>query len=324
GVDPNRLVVAILHCHLTLSVGTQPGVLLPPNLRQTTGKQVGVGDWRRHQLGRLVAGKPEHHSLIARALLFLLHPAGDVLRLTLDGDHHAAGVAVESHCAVGVADPADGASNDLRNLGIAGRGDFAGDDCKPSLDQRLDCNPRVHILRDEGIQHSVADLVSNLVGVAFGDGLGSEKKIFGHFLPLRRALQTIRRAPHQSNRSPVPARLAVHHTRKACSSSTPGRLRSRRCRRLGPASNDAGEWVAPLRPPVRAAGAMSVCPSRIRNRGGGPWPTFSSCGRRAGAWATIWKAYRSIRAAKSNYRFIAANGSQACLSGKGSSNRARG
>ena len=68
------------------------------------GDGVRVLDGRRHELRRLVAGVAEHHALVAGAAR--VDALADVGRLLVDRDQHAAGVAVEAHLAVGVADVA--------------------------------------------------------------------------------------------------------------------------------------------------------------------------------------------------------------------------
>ncbi len=98
----DRLAVDVLDGDLALAVGAEPVVRLPADVGEPLGEQVRVGDRRRHQLGGLVAGVAEHHPLVAGALLLLrlgVDAAGDVRRLPLDRDQHAAGVAVEAHLA---------------------------------------------------------------------------------------------------------------------------------------------------------------------------------------------------------------------------------
>ena len=69
-----------------------------------------VVDRRRHELGRLATSVPEHHALVASALVFfrraLVDPHRDVGALLLHRHHHRAGVAVEPDVRVRVPDVA--------------------------------------------------------------------------------------------------------------------------------------------------------------------------------------------------------------------------
>ena len=54
-------------------------------------------------------------------------------------------------------------------------GDFAGDDRDAGLDQRFAGDARALVLRKDGVEHGVGDLVGDLVRVAFGNGFGGEQ-----------------------------------------------------------------------------------------------------------------------------------------------------
>ncbi|EAU68690.1 hypothetical protein STIAU_6032 [Stigmatella aurantiaca DW4/3-1] len=181
GVDAHRAPLAVLHRDLALAVRTDPRVRLAADLGQPPGEGVGIVDGGRHQLRRLIAGIAEHHSLVAGTLVLLVvHAAGDVLALALDGHHHATGVAVIAHGAVGVADAADGPTDDLGDIDVAVRGHLARDDGESGLDQGLHGDARLRILGDDGIQHTIGDLIGDLVRVAFSDGFGREQEVGRH------------------------------------------------------------------------------------------------------------------------------------------------
>ncbi len=157
---------------------------LSPNIRQASGEQMRVGNRRRHQLRRFIAGVPEHHPLVSRALLLLglgVDSPGDVLRLPLDRHHHAAGIAVKPHRAVGVANPADRPADDLRNLHVTRGGYFAGHDRQACLDQGFHRHPPMRILGDDCIENAVADLIGHFIGMTFGHRFGRKKEVFGHW-----------------------------------------------------------------------------------------------------------------------------------------------
>src|SRR5277367_4599287 len=140
-----------------------------------------VVDGRRHEFRRLVAGVTKHHPLVPGPLLFVVvHPAGDVLALAFDGHHHTAGVPVEAHRAFGVANADDGAADNFRDVDVADCADLAGHHAQPGLHQRLDGDPPVDVLGDDGVEHAVANLVCDFVRVTFGHGLRGEEEVLRH------------------------------------------------------------------------------------------------------------------------------------------------
>ena len=100
---------------------------------------------------------------------------GDVAGLAADGDHHAAGVAVEALVRGVVADLQDPVADLLLDVDVAGRGDLAGHDHEAGGQQRLDGDPAVGVLLEHRVEDRVADLVGDLVGVTLGHRLGGEK-----------------------------------------------------------------------------------------------------------------------------------------------------
>ena len=103
-----------------------------PDLRdlgQPSRHPVGERDRQRHELGRLVAGEPEHHPLVAGAELerrrgVVAHleggvdALGDIGRLLLDRDERAARQVVEAVVGPGVADVADGVADDRLEVDV--------------------------------------------------------------------------------------------------------------------------------------------------------------------------------------------------------------
>ncbi len=168
---------------LALGVGAQPRqlrVAALAHLRLPLDELVRVVDRRRHQRPRLVGRVAEHQSLVARALV-LGQRAVDALRdvdgLLADDVDDTAGAAVEADLGGVVADVDDDRSHQRLEVDPGGGRDLAGDDRDAGLDQRLAGDARPRVAREQGVQHGVRDLVGNLVGMAFGDGLGGEKVI---------------------------------------------------------------------------------------------------------------------------------------------------
>ena len=199
GVEPDGTVAVVGDGDLRLAVGPQVGELLAlADLGQSLRETVREVDRQRHELGGVVAGVPEHQALVAGALLveLVLDVTGAVLvrrvdalrdvgRLCADGDGDTAGAAVEALLRPVVAHVEDGLAHELGDLDVARRRHLAGHVHEPGRDQGLDRDPGVLVLRQQGVEDRVADLVTDLVGVALGDGLGREQTC-GHLLSLAR------------------------------------------------------------------------------------------------------------------------------------------
>ena len=117
GVEPDRNAVFVLDRDLRLAVGAEEvDDAFLADLREPFGHAVREPDRHRHQRVGLVARVAEHHSLVAGAdfvvgvgvagplLHRLVDTHRDVGRLLVDGDDHAAGLAVDAERGVGVAD----------------------------------------------------------------------------------------------------------------------------------------------------------------------------------------------------------------------------
>ena len=74
-----------------------------------------------------------------------------------------------------VADAEDGLADDARDVGVRLGGHLAGDVHLAGGDQRLHGDAAAGVLRQQGVENAVADLVSDLVRVAFRDRLGGEQ-----------------------------------------------------------------------------------------------------------------------------------------------------
>src|SRR5439155_18996515 len=133
-VHTDRTAVVVFHGDLALPVGPEVRKHTgSANVRQALGQPVRHRDGHRHELLGVPAGVADHHALVPRAGLVegvlqalpanlegLVDADGDVGRLGLDGDHHAAGLAVDAELGVGVADPLDGVPDDLGDLHVGG------------------------------------------------------------------------------------------------------------------------------------------------------------------------------------------------------------
>jgi len=145
-------------------------------------------DGRGHEFGRFVAGVTEHEPLVAGALLgsFLalglagIHTLRDVGRLLRDNGVHEDLVGVEHVVVVHIADFADGVAGDFGEVKPGARGDFAADDDDVGFGVTFAGDAAEPVLREAGVQHGVRNGVTNLVRMAFADGLRGKYEVFAH------------------------------------------------------------------------------------------------------------------------------------------------
>ena len=146
---------------------------------------------QRHVVVRFVGSIAEHHALVASAdgielicIAFLLFQGvidahGDIRRLFVQGDEDAAGIAVKAVFSAGITDIADRFADDVRNIDVARRRDFADDVYHAGRYQGFASNAGVFIFCKNGIQNAVRNLVGHFIGMAFGDGFGC-KEMMSH------------------------------------------------------------------------------------------------------------------------------------------------
>ncbi len=176
-------VLAVFHGDLGLAVGTKiVHQALLPHVGQTLGHLLCDGDSQGHQLRRLVAGIAEHHALVAGAvvqlaltggfgLVALVHAQGDIAGLLVDIGDNGAGVAVKAAFGGVVADVQHHLAGDLGDIHIAAGGDLAHDVDQAGGGAGLAGHAAIGVLLKDRVQHRVADLVADLVGMPFGNGL---------------------------------------------------------------------------------------------------------------------------------------------------------
>ena len=164
-----------------------------PSLRTSASlrrDRVREHDRKRHQLRGLVRRVAEHDPLVARAdpierivvpgvvlhLEGVVDPLGDVGRLLVERDDHCARLGVEAVLGAGVADLGDPVANEPGDVDVCRGGDLARDDDEAGRHQRLARDAPVGVVGQDGVEDRVRDLVGDLVRVAFGDGLGGDRK----------------------------------------------------------------------------------------------------------------------------------------------------
>ncbi len=181
GVDAHRAaVLVVLHGDLGLPVRPQVGdQALLADLGQALGQLVAQGDGQGHFFRRLVAGVAEHHALVPGAAHLVVGAQGDIRGLLVDAGDDAAGVAVKAVLGPVVTDVPHHLPDDPGDVHIALGADLAHHVHQARVHRGLAGHAAVGILGQDGVQHSVGDLVADLVGMAFGDGFRS-KEIMAH------------------------------------------------------------------------------------------------------------------------------------------------
>ena len=121
----------------------------------------------------LGAGEAEHQPLVAGAARVDAHR--DVGRLAVNRGQHGAGLGVEAELAARVADLGDGRADDLLVVHDGGRRDLAGDDRQAGRDERFARHAAGRVLRQNGVQNRIRDLIGDLVGMSLGDRFRREQ-----------------------------------------------------------------------------------------------------------------------------------------------------
>ena len=184
-IDANGLVPVVLDRHLTLSVRAQPRQFLTPaRLRKAARDAVRQRDGHGHHLGRFIAGKAEHHALIAGADVHIAHTApfqrvvnthGDIRALTMHRRQHGTGMAVKAVFGAVIADIADHFANDIVHSIVGGGGHLAHHHHNAGCRAGFAGHAGIRILRQNRVEHRVADLVADFVGMSFRNGFGCKQ-----------------------------------------------------------------------------------------------------------------------------------------------------
>ena len=194
GVDADRFAVFIFDSDLGLAIRTEVRErAVFADFCQAACQAVRQGNRQGHIVVRFVRSIAEHHALVAGTdgvelirvafLLFesIIDAHSDVRRLFVQGDEDAAGVAVKAVFSTGVADVTDRFADNMRNIDVAGRGNFTYNMYHAGRYQCFAGNAGVFIFCKNGIQNAVRNLVSHFIGMAFRYGFRrKEFTIFSH------------------------------------------------------------------------------------------------------------------------------------------------
>jgi len=178
-------LVFVLHRHLGLGVGTQPGAAslrvgvvthLGQRLHQAGGQVVRHG----HALLRLVRGVTKHESLVTGTnvvvVLANVHSGRNLGTLLLNGHQDVARLVVKALARVVVADALDRVSHNLLVVQHSSRGNLSKHHNHAGLGSSLAGHLGSGIHLQAGIQDRVTDLIADFVGMALTDRLRREEK----------------------------------------------------------------------------------------------------------------------------------------------------
>mmetsp|Transcript_10007 Transcript_10007/g.18591 ORF Transcript_10007/g.18591 Transcript_10007/m.18591 type:complete len:449 (-) Transcript_10007:108-1454(-) len=184
GLNRAIRMLQVLNGHLRLAVRSQPPALAAlAHLRQGLTQARGHGVGQRHAVRGLIAGIPEHDALISRPDIHLVlanvHSAGNVRALLVDAHQDLTALVAQTfavdagqviHKAV-KADLGNHPAHDLVVIELGSGGDLAGHHDHVVLCGSLASHLALGVCRQASIQHSIGDLVADLVRVAFVHGL---------------------------------------------------------------------------------------------------------------------------------------------------------
>jgi hypothetical protein len=88
---------------------------------------------------------------------------------------NAAGLRVEAKSRISVPDFGNRLTRNRRYIDVGRRGDFAGHDANTSRYENLTCDAGLRVLRQNGVENGVRNMVGDFVRMSLGNGLGREQ-----------------------------------------------------------------------------------------------------------------------------------------------------
>jgi hypothetical protein len=175
--DNGTVVVLVLDGDLGLGVGSEPGErTVAAGSGHGSVELMGEEESEGEELRGLVSGITEHDTLVTGTKLLksllVVETLGNIRGLLLNGDEQVAGLVVKALGGVIVTDVLDGVTDNLLVVELGLGGDLTEDHDHTGLGGSLASNLGEGVLPEAGIEDSVGNLISDLVGVALTDGLG--------------------------------------------------------------------------------------------------------------------------------------------------------
>ena len=182
GVDSGRPpVLSVLHCDLSFAIGQNVGKgSILAALGESVCHLVCQGDRQRHEVVIFLTGIAEHHALITGAAHLAVGAHGDVGTLLVQRYQDRTGVAIEASGGTVIADLDQLLTDDRRNIELGSGADLAHDENHASGAAHLTGNTTVGVLSQNCVQHGIGDLVTHLVGMAFGNGFRGKQSFHNH------------------------------------------------------------------------------------------------------------------------------------------------
>ena len=149
---------------------------------------MGEGNWSGHELRGFVAGKTEHQSLIAGALLGRAFALGrgvidtllNVAGLLAHFANHPAGIGVKNAIAVHISNAANRLANALFEIKLRVARNLAGEHDEVAFGEGLASDATERVLIETGIKNVIADRVADFIGMTFGNGFGGKDVAMRH------------------------------------------------------------------------------------------------------------------------------------------------
>ena len=185
GIHSYGCIVLIFHCHLCLAIGAQIcQCTVFTHLCQSSCQLMGQGNRQGHQLLCFIAGKAEHHALIAgtcikfaviRACFVfqrMVNAQCDIGGLSVDSGQNGAGFAVEAVFCSGVADFCQGFSDDFFNINISLCCNLAHNHNHACCGAGFAGNTGIGVLCQKCVQHAIGNLVTDFIGMSLCNRFG--------------------------------------------------------------------------------------------------------------------------------------------------------
>ena len=172
-IGAHRFAIPVFHRHLRLAVRAQEGQFAPfPYGGHFLDQAVGRINGKRHIVFGFIAGKTEHHALVARALFFVealsgSHSLRNIRRLSSERRQDRAGIGIKAQRRVDKTNITHHLPNHFHITDLGARCDFTRYDDHAGFDHRFARHPTVRILFDQGVQDAVRYLVTHFVRVTF-------------------------------------------------------------------------------------------------------------------------------------------------------------
>ena len=143
---------------------------------------------KRHEFLGFIAGKAEHHALVAGPLFGVQALAGgdalgDVGRLTVERGQDGAGIAVKSQRRIIEADIAYRPAHDVGVVNASLGGDLSRHHHHACFHQGFAGDSAVRVLGQQSVQDPVRNLIAHFVWMALGYRFRGKQKIFSRHQP---------------------------------------------------------------------------------------------------------------------------------------------